>query len=386
MICGPALALSGLLALLGLVADLASATQSQSAERRREMTAEERERVRKATAAVGLILIRRTSDSNPSPRPRGSAVIARKDGVVATNLHVVAEDKSDRVYDEIYLSLPAEVGVAPQTSNVYRLEVVLVNKAYDLVLLRVKSDGKQPATEFPVIEMGDSKSVKLLDDLIVIGFPEKGGSTITVNTGLIEGTDVLGNWIKTDARLIHGNSGGAAVNSEGKLIGIPTRVVADRQPVDRDGDGFPDDYRWLGAVGFLRPSHLVEGMLAQLRETESKTIAVEASNPERRENVSPALPESPRLVVRGIVKSAADSKPIAGARVGLTPLGSGEVTASNLLTWGGTNAEGQFTLNNPVPPGRYTLKAKAINYEALSLDVEIDQKTEQLTVELRPSQ
>ena len=82
----------------------------------------------------------------------------------------------------------------------------------------------------PAIEIADSRSVRELDDLAIIGYPEKGGSTVTVNLGTVEGKDILENWIKTDARLIHGNSGGAAVNSRGKLIGIPTKVVVDRQP------------------------------------------------------------------------------------------------------------------------------------------------------------
>ena len=88
--------------------------------------------------------------------------------------------------------------------------------------------------------------------------------TVTISPGVVEGKDILGNWIKTDARVIHGNSGGAAVNSEGKLVGIPTKVVADEQPIDTDGDGFPDDYRRYGAVGFLRPSYLVVDMLTRV--------------------------------------------------------------------------------------------------------------------------
>jgi hypothetical protein len=157
--------------------------------------------------------------------------------------------------------------------------------------------------------------------------------------------------------------------------------------VDKDGDGFPDDYKWLGAVGFLRPAYLVDSMLARLRELEKNASAafpakdVRPSAPAETQNTEPA----PLVTVRGVVKSSVDGKPIAGARVGLTLLGSVEVTANNLLTWGGTNAEGEFELNKPVPPGRYTLKAKAIKHQASSLDVEVVRKAPQLIIELRPS-
>ncbi len=346
----------------------------QSPDRKAFISAEARERIRLAIASVGLIVVRKASDTDQQLRPRGSAVIIRSDGIIVTSHHVIAEDKTDRFYDEIYLRLPARPGEPPQLSTPYRLEVALANRTHDLALLRVLQKETAPLV-FPAIEIGDSRAVKLLDDLIVIGFPAAGGSTVTVNQGMVEGIDLLANWVKTGARLIHGNSGGAAVNSEGKLIGIPTKVLADRQAIDRDGDGFPDEHQALGAVGFLRPSHLIVSMLAKMRDTETKSPPV-------------AVKEEDQTPVRieGIIRSALDGKPIAGARVGLTVLGSREANPSNLLTWGGTNSEGQFTLNKPVPPGRYTLKAKAIRYEAFSLDVEIKQKTARLVIDLRPSQ
>src|SRR5262249_1448272 len=122
----------------------------------------------------------------------------------------------------------------------------------------------------PAIELADSTRTQLLDELVIIGYPEKGGDTVTVSTGIVEGKDLLEGWIKTDARLIHGNSGGAAVSHDGKLIGIPTKVIVDTQRVDTDGDGFPDTLQTIGAVGFLRPASLVAEMLAQISPESSQ--------------------------------------------------------------------------------------------------------------------
>ncbi|HYP28101.1 MAG TPA: trypsin-like peptidase domain-containing protein [Blastocatellia bacterium] len=346
---------------------------------------EARSHARKAVTAVGLVLVRRLTDSSGErPRPRGSAVVIRKDGLVATNYHVIIEDRAIRPYDEIYFSLPSGSGEAPQHSGLYRLEPLLIDKRYDLALLRVVKDpaSKSPdgPFDFPVLEIGDSRGVKLLDDLIIIGFPEKGGPSVTVNTGIVEGTDVLENWIKTDARLIHGNSGGAAVDSEGKLIGIPTKVVADRQPVDKNGDGFPDEFRFYGAVGFLRPAHLLLAMLEQL-ETRGME-APSGSSPRPVQGVV-SVQKQP-VLIRGIIKSETDGKPVAGARVGLTPAGSTEVSVENLLSWGGSNGEGAFSLNRPVPAGNYTLVVRAIKYEAYTRELYIDGNA-QLVIQLRPS-
>jgi hypothetical protein len=75
---------------------------------------------------------------------------------------------------------------------------------------------------------------------------------------------------------------------------------------------------------------------------------------------------------------------LAGVRVGLLLVGK-EVAASNLVTWGGSNAEGQFTLEKPVPPGRYNLRARVIGYEAYSLDIDLTSAHPPLEIELKPT-
>jgi S1-C subfamily serine protease len=330
-----------------------------------------RGRVRKAVAAVGLILVRNFGD-NSNPRPRGSGVVVRADGVVATNNHVITDRKSNSAYDEIFFAPSSEGGDAAR-SKPFLLKTLLVDKDSDLALLRVERGGELKPAALPFVEMGDSKSAQLLDELVIIGFPEKGGTTVTLSQGVIEGKDILGNWIKTDARVIHGNSGGAAVNAEGKLIGIPTKVEADDQEIDRDGDGFPDARRRYGAVGFLRPAHLVAAMIAQL-DNQGVTAG---GNPVPNRMTAPA-----GILIKGVVRSAASGKPLAGVLVGLVPLGTVKVSEASLLTWGSSGADGVYKLNKPVPPGKYTLKAKALGHAAYSRDVEISQGDTQLVIEM----
>ncbi len=374
------LAVAAVLAVsaVAVCALLVSAHTLQSANKETSISPESRALVRQAIASTGLISVRNSSDSSSQgPRPRGSAVVVRGDGVLVTNYHVITNPRTSRAYDEIFLSLSSDGDTASSLVR-YRLRPLLINKEYDLALLRVDSDaaGKPipKSLTFPTIEMGDSRKIRLLEDLFIVGFPEKGGSTITVNHGFVEGKDILANWIKTGARVIHGNSGGAAVNSEGRLIGIPTKVVADEQPVDTDGDGFPDDTKRYGAVGFLRPSHLVAEMIAQLSDGNSENQPAPSA---------PRMAESSTwITVRGMVKSAASGKPVAGALIGLLPLGESTITESTLLTWGSTNSEGAFKLNRPVPPGRYTLKAKAFANQPYSSDVEIGPGAALLIIEM----
>ncbi len=338
-------------------------------------TTEVREQIKKIIPTIGLVLVRNANDPDQKLRPRGSGVIVRKDGLVITNFHVIARDRSTKTFDDIFLSLPSDASADAATApRQLKLKIVLTNQERDLALLRVLPDKPETPVELPFIVIGDSHKVELLDDVFIIGFPEKGGTTITVNPGVVEGKDALDDWIKTNGRLLHGNSGGAAVNSEGKLIGVPTRVV-----VDSDAE------KTYGSVGYLRPAHLVAAMISNYQEAEMKAAQKPAPTVATAPNTLPA--NEPRamgvVVVRGVVKSTA-GKPLAGVRVGLLLVGK-EVAASNLITWGGSNADGQFTLEKPVPPGRYNLRARVIGYEAYSLDLDLSSASLPITIELKPT-
>jgi hypothetical protein len=60
------------------------------------------------------------------------------------------------------------------------------------------------------------------------------------------------------------------------------------------------------------------------------------------------------------------------------------VTAENLIAWGGTDADGQFELKDRVPAGRYSLRVVAFGYSPLMIDVEIQETTSRLLLQMRP--
>jgi S1-C subfamily serine protease len=370
----------GVVCILWLTSTL-SAQSTTPATQKISYSNEVREQIKKVIPAIGLVLVRNANDPEPKLRPRGSAVIVRKDGLVITNFHVIAQDRSTRTFDEIFLSLPSDPSADATTAQrQFKLKIMLTNQDRDLALLRIMPDATEakseakPSIELPYLVLADSHKVELLDDVFIIGFPEKGGTTVTVNPGVIEGKDALDDWIKTNGRLLHGNSGGAAVNSEGQLIGVPTRVV-----VDSDAE------KTYGSVGYLRPAHLVAAMISKYQEAEMNAAAAPKPAPAVAPNNSPANDTRAvnTIVVRGTVKSTS-GQPLAGVRVGLLLVGK-EVAASNLVTWGGSNAEGQFTLEKPVPPGRYNLRARVIGYEAYSLDIDLSSDSPPLEIELKPT-
>jgi S1-C subfamily serine protease len=326
------------------------------------LTQDELSGIRNAVPAVGLLLAK-IGDSKEL-FPRGSAVVVRSDGIVVTSHHVVYDNTTQRIYEKLYLRLydRSDKAVSPVE---HPLEIILLDGPHDLALLRVMdaSSGRSSETklDLPVIELGDEKKLDFLDDLVIIGFPEKGGTSPTLSRGVVQGMDLKDGWIKTDANLLHGNSGGATVNRHGKLVGISTKVESD----------VTENNVVLGKIGYSRSVNLVRRLLEKLQETESRNKEKGSS--------------SKLVLVRGVVKDARAGNPIAGARVGLLVFG-GQLDVGNIITWGGTNADGQFQFEKSVPPGKYTLRAKVIgdfSYAPYSSEVEIKPDSLPLVIELR---
>ncbi len=88
--------------------------------------------------------------------------------------------------------------------------------------------------------------VGLGEEIHVLGYPGAGGYSITYTKGTVSGfvqSDYGGRsqpWqLKTDARLNHGNSGGAVFDSKENFIGVPSQIHSDRTGEDYMGYVIP---------------------------------------------------------------------------------------------------------------------------------------------------
>ena len=186
----------------------------------------------------------------------GSGVIVGADGTILTNAHVVTSGDGCR-FTSIGVGVTVNSGSPPELE--YVAEVAKLDLALDLAVLRISgpldpsSDVPWPRA-FPPAPLGDSDTVELGDVVRVLGYPVIGGDTITLTTGSVSGFTSqvgVGNraLIKTDATISAGNSGGLAIDPEGRVIGIPTKARAsesgpaiDCRPLsDTNDDGAIDE-------------------------------------------------------------------------------------------------------------------------------------------------
>lgn len=216
----------------------------------------EREAIDRAIASVVWIAMPAGADATSV----GTGTVLSADGYILTNWHIVADTSTGLLYPGVGGEGLAAIGVVEQVQRApvlrYLARVEDSDEILDLALLRVVAleDGSPlpPTFALTPARLGNSDSVQLGDEIAVIGFPEIGGESVTYTRGTVAGFESTDDgtvvWIKTDAEVNRGNSGGMAIDGEGRLVGVPTRIRVDMGDAT-GGAG-------LGKISRLRPINL----------------------------------------------------------------------------------------------------------------------------------
>lgn len=152
---------------------------------------------------------------SPDPsKSTGSGVIISDKGYIVTNNHVIKG--------------ATKVDITLSDNRKFEAEVMGTDPSTDLAVLKIT--GKN----LPVIELANSDQARVGEWVLAIGNPFELTSTVTAGIISAKGRDIsilngqysIESFIQTDAAVNPGNSGGALVNTDGKLIGINTAIYA----------------------------------------------------------------------------------------------------------------------------------------------------------------
>ncbi|MEO0898535.1 MAG: trypsin-like peptidase domain-containing protein [Bacteroidota bacterium] len=170
----------------------------------------------------------------------GSGVILSSDGFIVTNNHVIKDADNLTVTLHDNRSYPARViGTDPTT---------------DLGLIKIEAEGLN------TVDLLDSDEVQVGQWVLAVGNPFSLASTATAgivsaigrDLDIIKGDLTIESFIQTDAAVNPGNSGGALVNLDGKLIGINTAIAS---PTGT-----------YAGYAFAVPSNIVKKVVLDLKE------------------------------------------------------------------------------------------------------------------------
>lgn len=218
-----------------------------------------------AKSIVMIVPHQKTAASNEweSLYTSGSgSVVDLKEGLILSNYHVIANHNNNAYpCDKALIYQTGRLSQKPQP--IAWADVVQVSTELDLALLKITESYQ--GQKMPVLrEIGwnaarSANEVGLTEPLKIFGYPPYGAighslESITVTSGTVSGfleephkTGFPRAWIKTDSSTSWGNSGGAATDSNGAFLGVPTQISADQAG---------------GRIGLIRPVDLAAKLIA----------------------------------------------------------------------------------------------------------------------------
>lgn len=164
-----------------------------------------------------------------SHRGAGAGIIWRQNGLIVTNSHVVGR---------------GQVAVILYDGRRYPARLVARDPESDLAALEIDADGLPPALT------ADSRNVRVGQLVFALGHPW--GQVNFVTAGIVSATGTFQTrsgrdypYIRMDAALAPGNSGGPLVNAAGGVIGINNMIIG-------------------GDQGMAVPSHVVSAFVEKI--------------------------------------------------------------------------------------------------------------------------
>lgn len=153
----------------------------------------------------------------------GSGIIISEDGYILTNNHVINSSSSNsNSYYQITEANNLKVTLYNDDTE-YDAKVIGSDSQTDLAVIKIDKTGLTAA------ELGDSSAVQVGEFAMAVGNPL--GLQSSISCGIVSAKDrevtdtdtkTTYHVIQTDAAINSGNSGGALVNADGKVIGINT--------------------------------------------------------------------------------------------------------------------------------------------------------------------
>ena len=185
-------------------------------------------------------------------RSSGSGVILDPDGYIITNAHVV--EYATRL--EVQLPFAATGGaqgrsIVQRRGRTVGAQIVAIDHETDLAVIKVE------AKELPTLTFGDSDSLRPGQIVLAFGSPLGLDSSVTMGVVSAVARQLTPEdpmiYVQTDAPINPGSSGGALVDTEGRLVGINTMIYS--QSGGNEG------------IGFAAPSNIVRNVFSQMRKS-----------------------------------------------------------------------------------------------------------------------
>lgn len=180
----------------------------------------------------------------------GTGFIITNDGLILTNKHVVSD-------------ATATYTVVLASGKTYDAKIQSIDPFRDMAVVKID------AKDLPVVELGDSDSLKVgqwvvavgnalgqFENSVTAGIISARNRTVEASDSAGANSETLNGLLQTDAAINSGNSGGPLVNLKGQVVGINTAMASGAQSIGfaipiNDAKSAIDSIKTIGRI--VRP-------------------------------------------------------------------------------------------------------------------------------------
>jgi S1-C subfamily serine protease len=235
-------------------------------------------------------------------RSLGSGIIWDVRGHVVTNFHVINQ--------------ATQIKVQLKDGRVADATLVGTDPDTDLAVLKIGLG------TLPIMPRGRSDRLRVGEPVLAIGNPLGLGQTVTQGIVSATGRGRLGvstfeNFIQTDAAINLGNSGGALVDSNGRMVGLNSAIAGRQAGIEGIGFAIPVDLVRGVVEAIIRDGRVVRGWIGVVPGDIAPDAIGQSGLPDGSVLVRHVYPRSPadaQGVARGDVITQVNGKPAHGAQ------------------------------------------------------------------------
>ncbi len=249
-----------------------------------------------ADVRKSVVFIRRSTPGKPTST--GTGFFVSKDGLIATNRHVVQSEAGPDPSTVLYVGVPSAAD--PDVLDYFKGQVAFVAPTQDTLDFAIVKIAARPGYQpFRPLTLATTK-LELGAPAAAIGFPfaQVNNPVLSFNKGSISASRVAIEdrpYYQTDAAVNPGNSGGPLVNTDGQVVGIVSRKMEDannmgfalylsetglpavlnqEQVVRAKPEAGPLDPKQLPASSALKPTNLASWDVTRGEAAQEKDVVI----------------------------------------------------------------------------------------------------------------
>lgn len=196
----------------------------------------------------------------------GSGFVVSEDGMVVTNVHVLAGAKS-------------AVAIFPNGKRYSLVATYIIDEGKDICVAKMKARELTPivlAEKLP----RKGETVTALGAPLGLSFTATTGIVSAIRPGMELGKEIgddsmRGTWVQVDAALSPGNSGGPLINSSGQVVAMSTRASFGRAQNLNFGISIVDIRKAIENAK-TKPERTLASGVGKIRDREQATAGVES--------------------------------------------------------------------------------------------------------------